>query len=81
VSFTGNPSKEDIYSLNSEVATSMMGSLNQFKVKSLKDWFKADTPSDAIDLISKMLDFNPTKRPTADQILRHPYLAQFHNPR
>lgn len=59
----------------------MMGSLHQFKVKSLKDWFKPDIPSDAIDLVTKMLDFNPSKRPTADQILRHPYLSQFHNPR
>jgi len=28
-----------------------------------------------------MLSFNPNKRPTVDQILRHPYLAQFHNPK
>jgi mitogen-activated protein kinase 15 len=63
------------------VALSMMGSLNQFKVKSLKEWFKSDVPSDAIDLVTRMLQFNPSKRPTVDKILRHPYLAQFHNPR
>ena len=65
ISFTGNPSKEDVASLNSEVAVSMIGSVSQFKVKNIKDWFKSDTPSDAINLISKMLEFNPTKRPTA----------------
>jgi mitogen-activated protein kinase 15 len=59
----------------------MMSSITQFKVKSLKDWFKPDIPQDAINLLSKMLEFNPTKRPTADEILKHPYLAQFHNPK
>ena len=65
ISFTGNPSKEDICSLNSEVAMSMIGSVNQFKVKAIKDWFKPDTPTEAINLVCKMLDFNPKKRPTA----------------
>lgn len=27
-----------------------------------------------------MLDFNPSRRPTAVEILQHPYMAQFHNP-
>lgn len=59
----------------------MIGSLHQLKVKSLKEWFKPDVPSDAVDLVTRMLEFNPKKRPNADQILRHPYLAQFHNSR
>lgn len=41
ISFTGNPSKEDILSLNSETAVTMITSINQFKVKSNRDWFKA----------------------------------------
>lgn len=44
----------------------MMSSINQFKVKNIKDWFKPDVPNDAIHLISRMLEFNPSKRPTAD---------------
>lgn len=44
ISFTGNPSKEDVLSLNSEVAVSMIGSLNQLKVKNAKDWFKPEVP-------------------------------------
>ena len=81
ISFTGNPSKEDISSLNSEVAISMIGSINQFRVKDIKDWFKSDTPPDAINLICKMLEFNPNKRPTANEILKHPYFSKFHNPK
>lgn len=37
-------------------------------------------PPDAIDLLSKLLQFNPEKRLTIEQAISHPYLAQFHNP-
>lgn len=52
----------------------MINSLNQLKTKSVREWFKPETPKEAIDLICKMLNFNPSKRPTAFQILKHPYL-------
>lgn len=35
---------------------------------------------DALDLIKNLLHFNPNKRLSAEQALRHPYVAQFHNP-
>jgi hypothetical protein len=38
-------------------------------------------PSDAIDLMKKLLMFNPSKRLTVDEALQHPYLAQFYDPR
>jgi hypothetical protein len=44
----------------------MISSINLNKVKNIKDWFKSDTPHEAITLICKMLEFNPKKRPTAD---------------
>ena len=34
----------------------------------------------AVDLSLQLLEFNPEKRITAEEALRHPYLAQFHNP-
>ena len=37
-------------------------------------------PDDALDLLRNLLHFNPSKRLSAEQALRHPYIAQFHNP-
>ena len=34
----------------------------------------------AADLLSKLLHFNPAKRITAEEALRHPYVSQFHSP-
>ena len=46
--------------------------------KSLNDLLP-DAPEDALDLLNKMLQFNPDKRATAEEVLEHPYVAKFHN--
>ena len=81
LSLTGKPRKDDINSLNSEVAQPMIDSITNVKYKPIREWFKVDVPSDAIDLLSRMLQFNPTKRITIAEALKHPYLTQFHNPK
>ena len=48
--------------------------------KSLEDMM-GDSPKDAIDLCKRLLHFNPDKRITADEALRHPYVSRFHNPK
>lgn len=63
--FSGRPSTEDISSLDSELAVAMIDSIKTIKVKPFCEWFSSSLPSDAIDLVSKLLEFNPTRRPTA----------------
>jgi hypothetical protein len=33
----------------------MMSAISQFKVKSMRDWFKPDTAADGINLLTKIL--------------------------
>ena len=75
---TGRPSPDDIEAINSPLAQTMLESLPPSKARRLTDMFPTAS-DDALDLLRSLLQFNPSKRLTADQALRHPYVAQFHN--
>jgi mitogen-activated protein kinase 15 len=40
----------------------------------------ASAPPEAIDLVRQLIAFDPAERPTAEECLKHPYVAQFHAP-
>lgn len=75
---TGRPSPEDIEAINSPLAQTMLESLPPSKSRRLRDVFPTAS-DDALDLLKSLLQFNPSKRLTAEQALRHNYVAQFHN--
>ena len=76
---TGRPTSEDLEAINSPLAQTMIDALPPSKTKKLKDMFPTAS-NDELDLLHNLLQFNPSKRFTAEQALQHPYLAQFHNP-
>jgi len=78
IEVTGRPSQEDIEAINSPFAATMLESLPETQPRSLASMFP-NAPEDALDILSKLLQFNPNKRINADQSLEHPYLEQFHN--
>ena len=42
--------------------------------------FHSSPPPPALDLLDKMLAFNPHRRITVEQALAHPYLEQYYDP-
>lgn len=59
------PKKSDIEALGSDVGLSMLENLNNMKLKGNHDILKCDDKL-AVDLINKMLQFNPKRRITIE---------------
>lgn len=77
ISATGYPSDEDIASMRSKYTRDILEGLEALPSQPLMDKFR-HIPSDAQDLLTQLLQFNPDRRLTAEQALEHPYFAQFH---
>ncbi|CAG0899675.1 unnamed protein product [Cyprideis torosa] len=66
----------------------MLESLTNFKrtvsptrlKRNLKRAFKKTTPADAIDLLSKLLEYNPTERLSPESVCHHPFFDDLRNP-
>ncbi|XP_069163583.1 extracellular signal-regulated kinase 2 isoform X2 [Procambarus clarkii] len=79
MSIISPPCREDLHLVSSQYASTLLSKPHGGRTpKPLKD-ILAGAPNDAIDLIEKLLVFSPDKRLTAEQALKHPYVARFHN--
>lgn len=76
---TGRPSPEDIDAIKSPFAATMLESLSVSRPRPLNEMFPSAS-AEALDLLRQCMHFNPTKRVSAHDGLRHPYVVQFHNP-
>lgn len=76
---SGKPSKEDMKAIKSRFTAEMIDSIQIKRPITLQQMYPSASP-EALDLLAKLLAFNPDKRLDADQALAHPYLAQFHCP-
>lgn len=72
------PSRQDVESIKSPYAKAILDQIIHKRHKYLTDILpQADDIS--LDLLNKLLNFNPNKRLTAANCLEHPYLSKFHD--
>lgn len=70
---------EDYYGIKSRRAREYIRSL-PFKKKIPLESMFPKTSELALDLLDCLLTFNPAKRITVEEALRHPYLEPYHDP-
>ncbi|KAH8169022.1 protein kinase domain-containing protein [Sarocladium implicatum] len=75
----GTPTMEDYYGIKSRRAREYIRSL-PFKKKVPFRTLFPKTSDLALDLLEKLLAFNPVKRITVEEALKHPYLEPYHDP-
>ncbi|XP_023707678.1 extracellular signal-regulated kinase 2 isoform X3 [Cryptotermes secundus] len=71
------PTAEDLTHVSSSYGSSLLQKGPVVRQRSLK-YILRNAPLDGIDLVSKLLVFNPHKRLTAAQALQHDYVRRFH---
>mgnify|MGYP001214290645 FL=1 len=78
---TGFPSPAEIEAMHSPFAATMLESLPPMEPLAADVWeTRFPTASaEAIDLMRRLLSFDPKGRPSASEALQHPYVAQFHD--
>lgn len=76
ISILGTPSSEDQKFITNDGALKYIRSLPKRSKQNWKVLFPS-TSSEGLDLLERMLTFNPNKRITAADCLRHPYFEDY----
>ncbi|KAJ7488647.1 mitogen-activated protein kinase [Mycena galericulata] len=74
----GTPSEEQVYSITSKSSRKFLRTLPLWMPIPLRSIFAVKDC--AIDLLEKLLTFEPNKRLSANQAIAHPYMDVYHDP-
>eukprot|EP00611_Tribonema_gayanum_P002591 TRINITY_DN1193_c0_g1_i4.p1 TRINITY_DN1193_c0_g1~~TRINITY_DN1193_c0_g1_i4.p1 ORF type:complete len:534 (-),score=158.60 TRINITY_DN1193_c0_g1_i4:858-2459(-) len=75
----GRPREDDLDFVTSLKAKKFIMGLEPTQIREMRQLFPT-AGADALDLIGRMLTFNPKKRITVQQALLHPFMASVHSP-
>lgn len=75
----GTPSDEDMSFITDQHAKEYLNSFKKINKKNLKERFNGST-DESLDLLSKMIEFNPNKRITVKECFEHPFFINVRNP-
>ena len=76
IDHVGTPSAEALADVDAKLA-SVINAMPRKEPRPLPPSFP-DASELALDLLAEMLQFSPSRRISAEQALRHPYLAELH---
>lgn len=79
IAVLGSPNADDLSYISNESALKYVKSLPKRSKQAWSNLFQKANP-DALDLLGRMLTFNPDRRLTIEECLAHPYFASLHNP-
>ena len=81
LAWTGTPSPSEMKHLSCSSNQAMLQLLTSKRKANQHDFFSSRVPPKCLQLIQKLLQFDPVKRITIEQVLKHEYLAEFYNER
>lgn len=79
ISILGTPTKDDLDFISNPQARDFVTKLAKRTRQQFSTLFPKSNPV-ALDLLGKLLVFNPNKRYTVEQCISHPYFEGLHNP-
>eukprot|EP00903_Cladosiphon_okamuranus_P009256 g8832.t1 len=74
----GKPKEEELTFVSTEKARRFIMKLSETTPRCLRDQFPSTASDDALDLLSKMLEFSPDSRISVEDALRHPFMQNLH---